>query len=161
MWVLRDLFVMSAATSRGDEAVFGEVDADAVRGAAREYLAAVQDGDIDAIRRSWTDDGVYVDASGKSQQVAKMLRERPVRPRSSILRKAPSSQLTSLRFVATGVAIEEGDYTCGPAQGGSEGCGHFTAVWVERDGRWRLDVIVNGWAWVMLALGLRTAPKTS
>jgi hypothetical protein len=111
----------------------------AIRAAAVEYIAAVRRGDADAIKRMWASDGDYIDASGRVLKVHDLaglqFAESPPGSESA----APSVPATSLRFITSEVAIEDGAAAFWATSDGNELLGRFTAVWVKRDGRWLLN----------------------
>jgi uncharacterized protein (TIGR02246 family) len=111
----------------------------AVRAAAREYAAAVANGDAEKVRESWTKDGDYVDANGRTRKVSNIVKQMARRPRDGKARADVALPTSALRFVTPTVAIEDGEYECGAAPDGSPLMGRFTAVWVKQDGKWLLD----------------------
>jgi hypothetical protein len=115
----------------------------AVRAAASDYAAAARDGNVDVMRRSWTPEGDYIDASGQRFVVHELLAQervertlRPSRQPSAEQAQAPSS---TLRLITPTVAIEDGVAEISTAHDGSAPTGRFTAVWVKLDGKWLLD----------------------
>jgi uncharacterized protein (TIGR02246 family) len=127
------------AISRADDASGADAEAAEVRAAARDYAAAVRRGDKDALLKSWTKSGDYVDAFGRSYQAHELIRKMAATPGRETDAEKTALPESSLRFITPKVAIEDGKYNCGVAKDGSEMTGHFTAVWVKRDGRWLLD----------------------
>jgi uncharacterized protein (TIGR02246 family) len=127
------------ASASADDATTADAATAEVRAAAREYAAAVRRGDTDVLLKSWTNDGDYVDATGRSYRARDLIRKMVDKPSREKTADDAAPSKSSLRFVTPDVAIEDGDYDCGKASDGSAMTGHFTAVWVKRDGRWLLD----------------------
>ena len=111
----------------------------AVRAAAREYVTAVQRGDADTLAKMWTSDGDYVDSSGQVFKAKGIIHRQPVAPWQKTDSADLSLPKSSLRFITTDVAIEDGASQFGVYEDGRALLGRFTAVWVKRDGRWLLD----------------------
>jgi uncharacterized protein (TIGR02246 family) len=139
------LACIAAASLAATRLAYGQVaedsrdESNAVRAAAKEYVEAVRRGDVDAIRRMWTPDGDYVDASGRITKTQELLRDRPVSLPSSAKPIDATTSASSLRFITPDVAIEDGISNLGEPGGGSDAAGRFSAMWVKRDGRWLLD----------------------
>jgi uncharacterized protein (TIGR02246 family) len=124
---------VAAASARAED------ETAAVRAAAREYAAAVANGDAEKIRASWTEDGDYVDAAGRVHRVRNLVKQMAGRQRGGKVGSDAAPVKSSLRFVAPTVAIEDGEYDCGVAGNGGAMTGRFTAVWVKQGERWLLD----------------------
>jgi uncharacterized protein (TIGR02246 family) len=124
----------AAESSEGDNSQTA-----AVRAAAAEYLAAVRSNDTDKVLRSWTENGDYIDATGRRVKardlIGKKMAERRMAPRMETVQSA----LTAIRFITPTVAIEDGTYDSGDVDGDSKSTGRFTAVWVKQNNRWLLD----------------------
>ncbi len=98
-----------------------------VRAASQVHLDALDRGDLAAARNLWAPDAEYRDASGISHPPRQLLaRHFPSAPTDSI-RKAESR--SSIDIIAPGVAIEDGHLPGG---------GAFRAVWVSREGHWKI-----------------------
>ena len=140
--VSRGALAQSSPSHADDEA--------AIHQAGKEYLAA-QRGDAKAIADFWTADGTYTDESGNTIKV-----------RDTILKGAASSDSSpagdseksfahanvrvinpKLRFVSADVVVDEGDCEDTPLAGGTPIDGHFTALWVRQNGKWKLDNLVE------------------
>jgi uncharacterized protein (TIGR02246 family) len=114
-------------------------DAAAVRAAAREYLSALRRGDVEAVREMWTPDGEYVDAAGHSVKARKLISEQAAADSQPADDREVALPDSTLRFVTPEVAIEDGAAQSEPTDDGRAVTGRYTAVWVKRDGQWRLD----------------------
>jgi uncharacterized protein (TIGR02246 family) len=111
----------------------------AVRSAARNYADAVARGDVERLLESWTKDGDYIDAAGRRHLAREYIRKWAAKPRVNARGARVDGQKSSLRIIATGVAVEDGTYESGISGAGDAETGRFTAVWVKRDGKWLLD----------------------
>jgi hypothetical protein len=74
LWILAGLALSSLFAGAVQAEIAGESDPNvrASRAASREYVAANRRGDLESLRKLWTPDGDYVDASGrvfKAQQL--------------------------------------------------------------------------------------------
>ena len=69
--------------ARAEDSGGANGEADAVRAAANEYLAAVRRGETEALLRMWTENGDYVDATGKIVKAHELIRKRAAAPSSS------------------------------------------------------------------------------
>jgi ketosteroid isomerase-like protein len=115
----------------------------AIRAAASAYTAAVRSGNVDVMRRTWTPEGDYIDASGRRFKAHELIPQQAAASPSSssphpATAKAQASSST-LRLITPTVAIEDGAVDAGASDDGSALTGRFTAVWVKHDGRWLLD----------------------
>jgi len=130
---------LPGVAARAEETETADAEAAAVRAAARDYATAVGCGDTEALLRTWTKNGDYVDATGRLFHAHELIRMMSAAPRANKTSEDVAPSKSSLRFIAPSVAIEDGTYDAGYANDGSVMQGHFTAVWVKRDGRWMLD----------------------
>ncbi len=114
-------------------------ESNSIRTAAKEYVEAVRRGDVDAMRRMWTLDGDYIDASGQTSKAQELFKDRPA---TSALVVEPANEpviTSTLRFITSDVAIEDGTSDVEVLADGSGQARRFTAVWVKHEGRWLLD----------------------
>ena len=126
-------------TAWGQSNPQADKDKAAIRAAARDYISAVRSGDVEAMLRTWTKDGDYVDAAGQKYRASDLIRKQIGKPRPKYAPGQFQDAETSLRFVAPNVAIEEGAYDAGVADDGAAAIGRFTAVWVKQNDKWQLD----------------------
>lgn len=107
----------------------------AIRQAGKEYLAAIQKGDAKAIAAFWTADGTYTDESGATYPARELIETSFVAKQEA----HPPTEITAgnIRLLTPDVGIEEG--TCKIHVGKHEdvACG-FMAVWVRKEGKWKL-----------------------
>ena len=123
----------------------------AIRQAGKEYLAALERGDAKAVADFWTADGTYTDETGNTVKVHDTILKGAANAGSATAGKSESSFAHAvvrvmdrkLRFVSADVAIDEGDCEDTPPGGGAPTDGHFTALWVRQNGKWKLDNLVE------------------
>jgi ketosteroid isomerase-like protein len=134
---------LSNALAQGTETTPNrDTDIAAIRATASEYATAASSGNVDVMRRMWTPEADYIDASGQRSKARELLRREAASPSKVGTRSATAwSQAPSstLRLVTPDVAIEDGAVDIGVSHDGGALTGRFTAVWVKRDGRWLLD----------------------
>jgi uncharacterized protein (TIGR02246 family) len=137
--VLRKLATATviAVTVNALGAITSNADERAIRAAGREYVAAKQRGDLEALRKMWTPDGDYIDAAGQVFKAQDLMREQTATPPANSTTADLPTLDSSIRLISPEVAIEDGGSVV-PDDGSTVG-GRFTAVWVKRDGRWLLD----------------------
>lgn len=124
------VLVAQTAGSRGhDEA--------SVRQAGKDYLATLERGDTKALIDFWTTDGTYTDDTGKTLKVHDWLAKGTS---TGALPSPPTTvRRATVHFITDDVAVEEAD--CDTALGNGETTvkGHYTALWVRQNDRWRID----------------------
>lgn len=108
----------------------------AIRQAAEAYLSAIRQGNAEAVAARWTEDGTFVDANGKSAKGRDLARDIQVRVQEDQVADEPLKIDSSIRFITSDVAIEDGEM---PGADSDEWMGRFMAIWVKRDGAWLLD----------------------
>jgi uncharacterized protein (TIGR02246 family) len=108
----------------------------AIRAAARDYQAALAQGDPQAIAQFWTADGTFTDELGIPRPASELIAEAAQSAGTGEPRK--SGEVTStIRFITPDVALEDGTSEV-EVSGAALSRGHFHATWVKHDGRWRL-----------------------
>ena len=112
------LILAVAMPLRGQTAEPAPDEANAVCAAAKQYIEAVRRGDVEAMRRVWTPDGEYVDASGRVTKAQTMLQNIGDAPQGNIKSTDATAPASSLRFVTPDVAIEDGTCDLGASGGG-------------------------------------------
>lgn len=138
--ILANLLAVSMglpAITLAQEDVTTKREAAAIRAAAKDYAAALARGDAGALSKLWTDDGDYVDATGQRFKAREIISQLS----GSIEKKraVTSDEESKLRFITADVVVEDGTMGAEVTDDGEAAAGRFTAVWVKRDGRWRLD----------------------
>jgi uncharacterized protein (TIGR02246 family) len=130
------LVVQSVAAQ---DAVGQSQDEQAIRAAAKTYRAALARGDAKAVAEFWAPDGDFVDDMGNVLSAKELTAEV-----GQLAGRGPRSEVkvtaSKIRFLTSDVAVEEGASETELADGAksSTSRGHFHAIWVKQDGRWRL-----------------------
>jgi len=113
-------------------------EAAAVRRAAEAYIAALHRGDEAQLMASWTAEGDFVDAAGRTMKGRDMARQSGRRPDQGRGADEPAITVNSIRFVSSDVAVEDGTVES-PLGDSGFAVARYTAIWVKREGRWLLD----------------------
>lgn len=118
-------------------------DVSAIRKAGKDYVDASKRGDTAKLQTLWTPDGDYIDASGTKYQVKDLLalaaQPLPAQQAAATEEIDIPHWDSTIRLVTPTVAIEDGTYPDVTDPDGRSLSSRFTAVWVNRDGRWLLD----------------------
>jgi uncharacterized protein (TIGR02246 family) len=133
--VLANGLAASPVVAEDDDAVA------AVRAAAAAYLDALNRGDESAIIASWTDDGVYIDASGRSRRARDIAHEEFAAATPKQGDQALSPPASTIHFVGPTVAIEQSTASVGPSANASPAEVNFVAAWVKQNDRWQLSLL--------------------
>jgi ketosteroid isomerase-like protein len=130
-----------AATPAAAPALALSKDAAPIRAAIETYRAALAKKDIDAIAACWTAGADYVDQVGRVYQVQAGLAraKRLGHEDSHVEHLSTKSESLSIRFVTPEVAIEDGEFVRAGVQGGQAPTGLYTAIWVNKEGKWLID----------------------
>ncbi len=125
------------ATSADGQSTDRAQDEQAIRAAAKDYLDALHRGDAQALAMFWTADGDVVDEMGQSRPASELLAQ--LTPRGADPQGPPiEMQETKIRFLSDDVAIEDGLSEESDSEGRTAARGRFSAIWVKKDGRWRM-----------------------
>lgn len=113
---------------------------EAVRKAAQAYADAFNSGNLDAVLALWTDDADYVDDLGNSYNgkaaITKVVKENLANEKRGKLKVATNA----VRFPTDNVAIEDGTLHVTSATNTTQSI-KYTAVWVNKDGKWLLSSV--------------------
>lgn len=109
----------------------------AIRAAAQAYIAALKRGDGPALAEMWTADGDIVDGQGNVLKGRETLAQTKL-PAAGEPQPEFRFGATQVRMVGDGVALEDGSVEVIPPGSKQVNRGRFSAVWVKRDGAWRL-----------------------
>ncbi len=133
------LFAQGASPA---DAIGSKSDEQAIRARAKEFLSAVGRGDAKALGDLWTPDGDLVDEQGRSTPARELI-EQEAKAASAGPRPPIKLVATTIRFLTPDVAIEDGTSEVTPKAAASAPPvqGRFTAIWVRRDGKWRLATV--------------------
>jgi ketosteroid isomerase-like protein len=108
-----------------------------VRQAGKDYLAAMERGDTNALADFWTADGTYTDETGKTLNAHGLLAKD--KATGTVARPPSIARDATIRFITDDVAVEEADCETAMAEGKAPVKGHYTALWVRQNDRWKLD----------------------
>ncbi|HEY2760622.1 MAG TPA: nuclear transport factor 2 family protein [Pirellulales bacterium] len=122
----------------------------AVREAGKDYLLALQKGDLKALADFWTADGTWTDGSGKTVNMHDWLGKATSGERRSTGNSGNDTTIAGqrsikvsdvvVRLIAPNVAEEEGNILSTTNDLGN-GKGHYVAIWVKQDKRWKLNTV--------------------
>jgi uncharacterized protein (TIGR02246 family) len=108
-----------------------------VRQAGKDYLSAMERGDTNALADFWTADGTYTDETGKTLKAHGLLAKD--KATGTVARPPSIARRATVRFITDDVAVEEADCETAMGEGEAPVKGHYTAVWVRQNDRWKLD----------------------
>ncbi len=117
-------------------------DEQAIRAACKAYVKAVNSGDVPAIVKFWTEDADYINDTGEKFKgrpaLAKLFRDNL----PSAKGKTFSFETKSLRMIAPGVALEDGEGTLtGDDNDVSQSVSRYTCVWVRSGDQWLISSV--------------------
>jgi uncharacterized protein (TIGR02246 family) len=108
---------------------------------AQEFIAAFEKGDAKAVAAFWTENGDYVDETGREYKgrgaIEKMYEKFFAANRGMKL----NIIVTSARMIGTDVALEDGITEVTPAGGGLPSAARFSAVLVKKYGEWYFESV--------------------
>ncbi|QDV15084.1 SnoaL-like domain protein [Rosistilla oblonga] len=117
----------------------------AIRAESEAFVAAFNKADAKAIAAFWTEEGEYIDASGR-QMVG---REAIEQDYSEFFAANPNVKIQiaidSLRFLSDSIAIEDGRAIVDPLPQGAPGVSKYTAVHTKVDGKWLMASVRETW----------------
>ena len=133
-------FAVIATIAVGQEATDRKADEDAIRAAAKDYLAALAKGDPKVLAEFWTPDGSFVDGAGQEHPAAELVSQAAAAAAAPGAKAEVKLHASKIRFLSGDVAVEDG--TSEETPPGSKGApplrGRFHAIWVKHSGRWKL-----------------------
>ena len=109
----------------------------AIRAAAQAYIEALKRGDGPALAEMWTADGDIVDGQGNVLKGRETLAQTKL-PAAGEPQPEFRFGATQVRLIGVGVAVEDGAVEVIPPGSTQVLQGRFSAVWVKREGAWRL-----------------------
>jgi uncharacterized protein (TIGR02246 family) len=117
----------------------------AIQAQSAAFLTAFKNADAKAIAALWTEDGEYLDDTGRrfagreaiEKEYAEFFAENP----GATMQVA----IDSLRLVSPNAAIEEGRAIMEPAPAGAAGVSKYTAFHSKVDGKWLMAVVRDTW----------------
>ncbi len=115
-------------------------DEQAIRKAAASFSAAFNKGDVDELVAHWTEDGEFINESGRSYRGKAQLRAMLTKMLPTFKGATQSIKVGAIRFIRPDVALEEGTVTVKAADG-SVDTGNYAGVWVKQGGKWLLSQV--------------------
>ncbi len=117
----------------------------AIRAGSEAFVAAFNQQDAKSIAALWTEDGEYIDDSGRTiagrdaieQDYARFFAENPKAQIKIVI--------DSLRVLSGDVAIEDGRAIVDPPPPGAPGVSKYTAVHGKVDGKWLMASVRDTW----------------
>ena len=124
-----------------EEPVSRSRDEAAIRQRAKGYLQAIERGAGEKVASFWTENGDYVDDSGRAINGRQLSRQAATRRRQEADARGLSAGTDSIRFVTPDVALEDGALRVKHGSAEEAVVKRYTAVWVRRGGTWLLDAV--------------------
>lgn len=113
----------------------------AIRATSEAFVEAFNKGDAKAAASLWTEDGDYIDDSGRAfagrETIEKAYAEYFAANPGARIRIA----IDSLRLLSGSKAIEDGRTMVDPPPAGSPAIGKYTVIHVKVDGRWLMSTV--------------------
>jgi uncharacterized protein (TIGR02246 family) len=113
-----------------------EADIKLIRAGSDEFIAAFNQHDATAVAGLWTEDGEYIDDSGRRFAGRKAIEEGYAKFFADQPDAAIRIAIDSLRLVGPNTAIEEGRAVVEPLPTGAAGIGQYAVVHAKVDGTW-------------------------
>ncbi|MCC7083631.1 MAG: SgcJ/EcaC family oxidoreductase [Pirellulales bacterium] len=114
-------------------------DEQVLRAACTAYCDAVNKGDLDAVIGMWADDADFVADNGERIQGRDALKKMFAQHLQTMKGKTHCYEITSLRMIAPGVALEDGVATLAGGNAGESMPGtRYTALWKRNGDRWQI-----------------------
>jgi uncharacterized protein (TIGR02246 family) len=108
---------------------------------AQEFIAAFEKGDAKAVAGFWTENGDYVDETGRDFKGRAAIQKMYEKFFAGNKRMKLNIIVTSARMVGTDTALEDGITEVTPAEGGLPSAARFSAVLVKRYGEWYFESV--------------------
>jgi uncharacterized protein (TIGR02246 family) len=117
----------------------------AIRAGSEAFMAAFNKQDAKAVAALWTDDGEYIDDSGRRFAG----RDAIEKGYTQFFADNPNVKIRlaidSLRQVSPNTAIEDGRAVVEPAPAGADGVSQYTAVHTKVGGKWLMASVRDTW----------------
>src|SRR5438132_10812823 len=108
---------------------------------AQQFIAAFENGDAKAVAAFWTENGDYVDQTGREYKGRAAIQKMYEKFFAGNKRMKLNIIVTSARMVGSDAAIEDGITEVTPAEGGLPSAARFSAVLVKRYGEWYFESV--------------------
>ncbi len=135
----------TAAQTPGTQQEPHAADLAAIRGESEAFVAAFNKGDAKAVAALWTDDGEYIDDTGRHftgrEAIEKGYADYFANNRNTKVKIA----IDSLRMLSADAAIEDGRAVTDPPADDAGGFSRYTATHVKVDGKWLMASVRDTW----------------
>jgi uncharacterized protein (TIGR02246 family) len=120
-------------------------DIDAIRAGSEAFVAAVNSRNAKAVASLWTEQGEYIDDSGRAFAGRNAIEE----AYAQFFADNPSTkirvEIDSLRLLSGVTAIEEGRVIVEPESAAAPGFSRYTALHAKVDGKWQMAMVRDTW----------------
>jgi uncharacterized protein (TIGR02246 family) len=113
----------------------------AIRRASDEFVAAFNRGDAPAVAALWTEDGDYIDESGRVFAGRAAIEQEYAGFFAAHSGVTIRIAIDSLKLLSDSAAIEDGHAILDPAPAGAPAIGKYTAVHVKLNGKWLMSTV--------------------
>jgi uncharacterized protein (TIGR02246 family) len=135
-WAVTVVVLLATAPSWAEQPKGDPADEKALREFHREFVAAYNTGDAEAVAAFYAPDADFVGIRGDTYHGRAAIKERT----ATFFARNKGAKLTSpfgsLRFITPEVAISDRPEELTPAVEGEPGRLHATVLYVKRDGKW-------------------------
>jgi uncharacterized protein (TIGR02246 family) len=137
------MLLLATSVLRAEDAAAPSPAEAAIRESAPAYVQAFNARDSKAMAEQWSPEAVYINRSSGEEVIG---REAIAAQFDALFQAQPDLKLDvsveSIRFLSPNVAVEQGTSTFLAPQGEPEEI-DYTAVYVQRDGKWLLDRVTD------------------
>lgn len=116
-------------------------DAETIRGSAKEFVAAFDQGDAQAVAQLWATDGKLIDGAGEVYRGRPEIEDAYAKFFAAHPGEKIEVSIDSVELLSDDAAIEEGTATLKSSPTDAAGAGKYTAVHVKQDGKWRMAFV--------------------
>jgi uncharacterized protein (TIGR02246 family) len=117
----------------------------AIRAGSEAFVEAFNKHDAQAVAALWTEDGEYLDESGRRFAGRDAIEKGYAELFSSNPKVVLKIAIDSLRLVGPSTAIEDGRAVTNPTPAGAAGVSGYTAVHTKVDGKWLMASVRDRW----------------
>ena len=133
MVIVCTAFCFAGGGARADESDLAEI-----RETAKQFVAAFNAGDADAIAALWAENADYRDETGLSFHGRDAIRQAYADAFAATPGQKIEVLVESVRLITPDLAVEDGVAEVSPLPPGPPAEGRYTATHVRTDGKWRL-----------------------
>ena len=140
-WLIAPLALAVGLCARPAAAADNANDEAALKKRAEAFIAAFDKGDAKAVAAFWTEDGDYVDETGRQMKGRAEIEKAFTEFFAENKGLKVQIHTESLRFVTPDVAVEDGVTSVAEPDGGPPSRTRYTVVHVKKDGQWLLSSV--------------------